>query len=245
LSLCSRNLVLATRARMHGSSSGTGTQDGSEQAMKREKRKSSSSKMQKMMGDESSEAAEVVASFMHHDGSSRPVGSTIEALEQLGIAKADVHEATLLSARHAETYEVSAAKMWATLSDWSAPFMAADDASPFAIREIAGAGVGATRVVVMLGSTATWSEQVTAFDEHGMAWSYGITSPLPSPFDVFENGDFLCTVSVEADGPDRCRASIASVYRVVEGTDPAAVPPLELIYMRWLEAAVGCARALP
>ena len=213
--------------------------------MKLEKRKSSSSKMQKMMGEESSEAAEVVASFMHHDDSTRPVGSTIDALEQLGIAKADVHEATLLSARHAETYDVSAAKMWVALSDWSAPFMAADEASPFAIGEIAGAGVGATRVVVMPGSTATWSEQVIAFDEHGMTWSYGITSPLPSPFDSFEIGDFVCTISVDADGPDRCRASIASVYRLVEGTDPAAVPPLELIYTRWLEAALACARALP
>lgn len=147
-----------------------------------------------------------------------------------------------LSATHTEACDVSAAKAWKLIGDWSAPYITAAN-SPAAIKDLTGDGVGATRLVYMLDGSAQWNEKTVEYDAAGMSWSYIVTSDLPVPFNVFQKDTFKCTMSVKAVGADTCEITIGCVHDLVEGTDPATVPPLAPMYGGWAAAAAAKAKA--
>lgn len=147
-----------------------------------------------------------------------------------------------LNATHTGTYDVSATKAWKMIGDWSAPYITAAN-SPAAIKDLTGDGVGATRCVYMLDGSAQWTEKTVEYDAAGMSWTYIATSDLPVPFNVFNKDTFRCTMSVKEISADKCEIAIGCVYDLVEGTDPATVPPLEPMYGAWAAAAAAKAKA--
>ena len=147
-----------------------------------------------------------------------------------------------LNAAHTETYDVSAAKAWKMIGAWSAPYITAAN-SPAAIKDLKGDGVGATRLVYMLDGSAQWNEEIVEYDAAGMSWTYIATSDLPVPFNVFNRDTFRCTMSVKEISADQCEITIGCVYDLIEGTDPATVPPLAPMYGAWAVAAAAKAKA--
>ena len=139
------------------------------------------------------------------------------------------------------THDVDAKKLWSILSDWSAPFITPAN-SPATVSSLEGSGVGATRIVTMgEGAEApTWSEEVTAFDDVGMTWSYKLCGPLPGPFGVADHTTFTCTMSVAEKGSGS-EISIHCQFKLLEGKTEEGLPPIAEMYAGWASAAAELA----
>ncbi len=79
--------------------------------------------------------------------------------------------------------------------------------------EVMGEGVGAVRTLVMPGGL-TLSERLESYDEKGRSFSYSMVEPVSLPLK-----NYLATVSVRKEGPDRCTVEWSGTF---EPTDAPA-----------------------
>ena len=144
------------------------------------------------------------------------------------------------AAKATETYDVDAAKMWAVMKNFAAPWLV--ELGPGTLQDCKGVDAGATRTVCFPGpdgSVAKWGERVSAYDEVGMSWSYVLTSP--PPFDL-KVETFMCTLSVKPVGVGTCEASIGCAY----DTDaPETLPPMVVMHKSWIDKCFEVAKAAP
>ena len=144
------------------------------------------------------------------------------------------------SASHTGTYDVAAETMWKSLSQWNPAWLI--QLGPADIKDVKGEGVGAVRSVVFPnpdGTSSTWGEEVTAFDNEKMSWSYKLTSDVPFPMD---KETFVCTMSVRSLGPGKCEATIGCVY---DSPAPEALGFVGGMYKSWADCCAESAAKKP
>jgi len=96
------------------------------------------------------------------------------------------------------------------LADWAAGIQKC---------EVTGEGVGAVRKLAMPGGL-TLSERLESYDEQRRSFSYSMVEPLALPLK-----NYLSTVSVREDGPDRCTLDWSGSF------EPAGAPEEQLVGM--------------
>ena len=89
------------------------------------------------------------------------------------------------------------------------------------------------------GTSSTWGEEVTAFDNEKMSWSYKLTSDVPFPMD---KETFVCTMSVRSLGPGKCEATIGCVY---DSPAPEALGFVGGMYKSWADCCAESAAKKP
>ncbi len=185
-----------------------------------------------------------MGSGLSHEG----IADSSEALskgytqEQIDKFVSDGKSKKFMTAVHTAEYDVSADKIWPVLSDFSSPYVNEANSNGASVEDVVGNGaVGATRKVVM--GEANWSEQVTRFDADTKSYSYMCTSALPGPFAVFDISTFVCTLSVQPAGDNKCTITVGSIYTVHEGTDESTIPPITPMYKSWADSIAEFAQA--
>lgn len=143
---------------------------------------------------------------------------------------------SLANIEKSKIFEVTPAKVWALIEDWSwAGWLIPGENSPAEVKDCEYPA----RTISMLDGSGSWTEKCTMLDKDGMRCEYIATSPLPAPFDGISTETFKCYLFVEAaDGG--AKITVGADYEDAEGLPPPFVEGL--MYAGWVES-IGAAAA--
>lgn len=96
--------------------------------------------------------------------------------------------------------------------------------------ELEGEGVGAIRTITLPGDTLL-HEQLRAFDDPGMSFTYAIVRESPLPV-----RDYVAKLAVAAAGPSRCRVHWGATFEPVGLPEAKAKPMIAGIFTSGIAA---------